>query len=73
MNGNDTSNARTISGSAICALERLAEARYGRVSAAPGWSITRELVSAGFASYATSGRSGIAITTAGRTFLKSRK
>lgn len=73
MSDNDTSNAQAISASAIWALERLAEVRYGRGAPALGWSITRELISAGFVSYPTNSRASISITTAGRTFLKSRK
>ena len=73
MSDNDTSNTQTISASAIWALERLADIRYGRATPALGWSVTRELISAGFVSYATNGRQSISITTAGRTFLKGRK
>lgn len=47
MSDHETSNAPTISASAIWALERLAEVRYGRETPALGWSITRELISAG--------------------------
>ncbi|MGU7776086.1 hypothetical protein ACV229_38770 [Burkholderia sp. MR1-5-21] len=73
MNDNDTSNAQTISASAIWALERLAEVRYGREVPALGWSVTRELISAGFVDYPMNRRPSISITTAGRTFLKNRK
>lgn len=73
MNDNDTSNAQTISASAIWALERLAEVRYGRDTPALGWSITRELISAGFVRYPTTARASVSITAAGRTFLKNRK
>ncbi|HKR47910.1 MAG TPA: hypothetical protein VJU59_50995 [Paraburkholderia sp.] len=73
MSDNDTSNAPTISGSAIWALERLAEVRYERDTPALGWSITRELISAGFVSYPTISRASVSITAAGRTFLKNRK
>ncbi|MDR0244097.1 MAG: hypothetical protein LBJ65_21085 [Burkholderia sp.] len=70
---NDTSNAPAISASAIWALERLAEVRYGCEAPALGWSITRELVGAGLVSYAMNSRSSVSITVAGRTFLKNRK
>ncbi|MBN3786903.1 hypothetical protein [Burkholderia sp. Ac-20353] len=73
MSDNDTSDARTISASAIWALERLAEIRYGRETPALGWSVTRELISAGFIDYPMTRRPGISITTAGRAFLKNRK
>ncbi|KAG8152463.1 hypothetical protein [Burkholderia catarinensis] len=73
MSDNFTSNAPDLSASAIWALERLADVRYGRDAPALGWSIARELVSAGFVSHPVHGRSGASITPAGRTFLKSRK
>ncbi|MBN3818444.1 hypothetical protein G3N57_18310 [Paraburkholderia sp. Se-20369] len=73
MSNNDTSNAPTISASAIWALERLAEVRYGRGTPALGWSITRELISAGLVDSPMNGRSGISVTAAGRAFLKNRK
>ncbi|MEK6383078.1 MULTISPECIES: hypothetical protein [Paraburkholderia] len=72
MRNNDLSNGQPISASAIWALERLAEVRYGRDAPAIGWSIMRELIGAGFVGY-PSGRSSVAITLAGREFLKSRK
>lgn len=73
MSDNEVSNASTISASAMWALERLAEIRYGREAPAIGWSVTRELISAGFVSCPMNGRLSISITPAGRTFLKSRK
>ncbi|AKM04885.1 MULTISPECIES: hypothetical protein [Burkholderia] len=73
MSDNDTSNTPNLSASAIWALERLADVRYGRDAPALGWSIARELVSAGFVSHPVHGRSGASITAEGRTFLKSRK
>lgn len=73
MIDNDTPNEQTISASSIWALERLAEVRYGRDAPALGWSVTRELISAGFVGYPSGARSSIAITAAGRAFLKSRK
>ncbi|MGZ2749318.1 hypothetical protein [Burkholderia stagnalis] len=73
MSDHETSNAPTISASAIWALERLAEVRYGRETPALGWSITRELISAGLVDSPLHGRSGMSITAAGRTFLKNRK
>ncbi len=73
MSDNDTPNEQTISTSAIWALERLAEVRYGRDAPALGWSITRELISAGYVGYPSGARSSVAITAAGRVFLKSRK
>ncbi len=38
-----------------------------------GWTITRELISAGFVSSPLNGRPSISITLAGRAFLKNRK
>ncbi|WP_028225553.1 hypothetical protein [Paraburkholderia ferrariae] len=73
MNDNDKLNERTISASSIWALERLAEVRYGRDAPALGWSVTRELIGAGFVSYPSGARSSITITAAGRAFLKDRK
>ncbi|MEM5400273.1 MULTISPECIES: hypothetical protein [Paraburkholderia] len=73
MIDNDTPDEQTLSASSIWALERLAEVRYGRDAPALGWSVTRELISAGFVSYPSGARSSIAITAAGRAFLKSRK
>lgn len=73
MIDNDTPNEQTISASSIWALERLAEVRYGRDAPALGWSVARELISAGFVGYPSGARSSIAITAAGRAFLKSRK
>lgn len=73
MSDQDTSNAPNLSASAVWALERLADVRYGRDAPALGWSIARELVGAGFASHPPHGRSGISITSAGRSFLKSLK
>jgi len=73
MSDNFTSNTPNLSASAIWALERLADVRYGRDAPALGWSIARELVSAGFVSHSAHGRSGASITAEGRTFLKSRK
>jgi hypothetical protein len=73
MIDNDTPHEQTISTSAIWALERLAEVRYGRDAPALGWSVTRELISAGFVAYPSGARSGISVTIAGRAFLKSRK
>ncbi|WP_028202168.1 hypothetical protein [Paraburkholderia nodosa] len=73
MNDNDKLNERTISASSIWALERLAEVRYGRDAPALGWSVTRELISAGFVGYPSGARSSITITAAGRAFLKDRK
>jgi len=73
MIDNDSPNEQTISASSIWALERLAEVRYGRDAPALGWSVTRELISAGFVAYPSGARSSIAITPAGRAFLKSRK
>ena len=73
MIDNDTPNEQTISASSIWALERLAEDRYGRDAPALGWSVARELISAGFVDYPSGARSSIAITAAGRAFLKSRK
>lgn len=73
MSDNHTSNVQPISASAIWALERLAEVRYGREAPALGWSVTRELISAGLVSCPVNGRLSISITTAGRTFLKNRK
>ncbi|WP_175775398.1 hypothetical protein [Burkholderia anthina] len=73
MNDNVTSNTPTLSASAIWALERLADVRYGRDAPALGWSVEQELVGAGFVSHAANGRSSAAITAHGRSFLKSRK
>ncbi|MXN76827.1 hypothetical protein GR157_19070 [Burkholderia sp. 4701] len=73
MSDHDTSTAPTISASAIWALERLAEVRYGRETPALGWSITRELISAGLVDSPIHGRSSTSITAAGRAFLKNRK
>ncbi|WP_321948338.1 hypothetical protein [Paraburkholderia sp. J10-1] len=73
MIDNDTPNEQTISRSAIWALERLAEVRYGRDAPALGWSVTRELISAGYVGYPSGARTSISITSAGRAFLKSRK
>jgi hypothetical protein len=73
MSENDTSNEKTISASSIWALERLAEIRYGRDAPALGWSVTRELIGAGFVGYSSGARSSVAITPAGRAFLKNRK
>ncbi|CAN0626007.1 hypothetical protein LIG30_2366 [Burkholderia sp. lig30] len=73
MNSDNTSNAGTLSRSAIWALERLAEIRYGRETPALGWSVTRELISAGFVAYAANGRSGVSITAAGKAFVQSLK
>ncbi|MGS0895428.1 hypothetical protein ACVBGC_23270 [Burkholderia stagnalis] len=73
MNDHDTTNAPALSASAIWALERLADARYGRDAPALGWSIARELVGAGFVNPPANGRSGASITPAGRTFLKNLK
>lgn len=73
MIDNDTPNEQTISTSAIWELERLAEVRYGRDTPALGWSVTRELISAGYVDYPSSARSSITITAAGRAFLKGRK
>ncbi|MDR6498486.1 hypothetical protein ACPUER_21895 [Burkholderia sp. DN3021] len=73
MSDQDTSNAPNLSASAVWALERLADVRYGRDAPALGWSIARELVGAGFACHPPHGRSGISITSAGRSFLKSLK
>ncbi|WP_080484075.1 hypothetical protein [Burkholderia cenocepacia] len=70
---NDTTNTPTLSASAIWALERIAEVRYGREMPALGWTITRELISAGFVSSPLNGRPSISITLAGRAFLKNRK
>jgi hypothetical protein len=73
MNDSLTSNTPNLSASAIWALERLADVRYGRDAPALGWSIEQELVGAGFVSHAANGRSGASITARGRSFLKSRK
>ncbi|AOI61510.1 hypothetical protein WL88_00785 [Burkholderia diffusa] len=73
MNDNVTSNTPNLSASAIWALERLADVRYGRDAPALGWSVEQELVGAGFVSQAANGRSGASITAHGRSFLKSRK
>jgi hypothetical protein len=73
MSDTDMSNTPNLSASALWALERLADVRYGRDAPALGWSIARELVSAGFVSHPVHGRSGASITAEGRTFLKSRK
>ncbi|HDR9482114.1 TPA: hypothetical protein QDC20_001635 [Burkholderia aenigmatica] len=73
MNDNDTTSAPILSAPAICALERLAEVRYGRQAPAPGWSITRELIGAGLVSSPLNGRPCISITAAGRAFLRNRK
>ncbi len=73
MNSDNTSNADTLSRSAIWALERLAEIRYGRETPALGWSVTRELISAGFVAYAANRRSGVSITAAGKAFVQSLK
>lgn len=66
-------NPDTLSHSAIWALERLAEIRYGRETPALGWSVTRELITAGLVAYATSGRSRVSITPAGHAFVRNRK
>ncbi|MPW22767.1 hypothetical protein GCT13_39690 [Paraburkholderia sp. CNPSo 3157] len=63
----------TLSNSARWALERLAEVRYGRQTPALGWSVTRELISAGMVAYAANGRGGISITAAGKDFVRNRK
>ncbi|WP_321912257.1 hypothetical protein [Paraburkholderia sp. J11-2] len=75
MIDNDTPDEQTISisTSAIWALERLTEIRYGRDAPALGWSVTRELISAGYVDYPSGTRSGITVTAAGRAFLKGRK
>ncbi|MCA8091729.1 hypothetical protein LGM65_12610 [Burkholderia anthina] len=73
MSENETSTVPTISASAIWALERLADIRYGRDTPALGWSITRELISAGFVRHPTNGRGNVSITAAGQAFLKNRK
>ncbi|WP_322037002.1 hypothetical protein [Burkholderia cepacia] len=73
MSDNETLNVPTISASAIWALERLADVRYGRDTPALGWSITRELIGAGFVRYPTNGRGSLSITAAGQTFLRNRK
>ncbi|RQN33645.1 hypothetical protein [Paraburkholderia tropica] len=69
----ETSNERSISPSAIWALQRLAEVREGRDAPALGWSVARELISAGFAGYRSDMGSGIMITAAGQAFLASCK
>lgn len=72
MNDENTSDTSILSPSAIWALQRLAEIRYGREAPALGWAVTRELIGAGFVSYATKGRTaGVSITSAGRAFVKS--
>ncbi|WP_322025556.1 hypothetical protein [Burkholderia sp. BCC1977] len=73
MSDNETSTVPTISASAIWALERIADSRYGRDTPALGWSVARELVGAGFVRYPTNGRGGVSITAAGQIFLKNRK
>ncbi|NIF41011.1 hypothetical protein F3J14_08965 [Burkholderia sp. Tr-862] len=73
MNDNVMSNTPNLSASAIWALERLADVRYGRDAPALDWSVEQELVGAGFVSHATNSRSGASITAHGRSFLKSRK
>ncbi|MFX1674517.1 hypothetical protein PWR63_19980 [Paraburkholderia sp. A2WS-5] len=62
-----------VSASAAWALERLSEVRYGRDAPALGWSVSRELISAGFITFPSGGRSGVSITAAGRAYLKSQK
>ncbi|KVG25892.1 hypothetical protein WL93_01935 [Burkholderia diffusa] len=73
MSDNQTSTVPTVSASAIWALERLADIRYGRDTPALGWSVTRELIGAGFVRYPAGGRGSVSITAAGQTFLKNRK
>ncbi|MFC4706123.1 hypothetical protein [Paraburkholderia caffeinitolerans] len=63
----------SVSASAAWALERLSEVRYGRDAPALGWSVSRELISAGFITFPSGGRSGVSITAAGRAYLKSQK
>ncbi|MDN7907316.1 hypothetical protein QZM18_24820 [Burkholderia diffusa] len=73
MSDEETSTVPTISASAIWALERLADIRYGRDTPALGWPITRGLIGAGFVRYPRNGRGSVSITAAGQTFLKKRK
>ncbi|WP_395067806.1 hypothetical protein [Paraburkholderia silvatlantica] len=77
MIDSNASDGQTLSTSAIWALERLAEVRYGRDAPALGWSVTRKLISAGFVDYPSGARSSIVssivITAAGRAFLQARK
>ncbi|MGG2041371.1 hypothetical protein [Burkholderia gladioli] len=63
----------SLSSSAILALERLAEIRYGRNTPPLGWSVTHELLDAGFISHSGSSRHHPTITPIGRAFLKSKK
>ncbi|TKC81455.1 hypothetical protein FAZ69_27930 [Trinickia terrae] len=73
MSNQDTSYDRSISPSAVWALERLAAVRYGRDAPALGWSVSRELIAAGFVTLAANSRQSVSITEAGRVFLRSRK
>ena len=62
----------SLSHTAIWALERLAQPRYGRGSPALSWSVTTELVRAGFVTVTSSGRGIVSVTQAGRDFLSAR-
>ncbi|ACC75122.1 hypothetical protein PPMP20_01440 [Paraburkholderia phymatum] len=62
----------TLSHAAIWALERLSQPRYGRDTPALSWSITHELIRAGFVAVSENGRRATTLTQAGRNFLLGR-
>ncbi|CAN7754449.1 hypothetical protein [Burkholderia sp. CF099] len=62
----------TLSHAAIWALERLSQPRYGRDTPALSWSVTHELIRAGFVAVSENGRGATTLTQAGRSFLLGR-
>ncbi|RDK00291.1 hypothetical protein [Paraburkholderia lacunae] len=68
--GNESS---TLTHSAIWALERLAQPRYGRAAPSLNWSVAQELRNAGFVSVPVPGRGTVSITQAGHDFLRARE
>ena len=64
--------ATTLTDAAIWALERLSQPRYGRDAPALGWSVTQELIRAGFVNTSANGRGAVSVTESGRNFLLRR-
>jgi hypothetical protein len=64
--------SRTVTHSAIWALERLAHPRYGRDAPSLNWSVVQELLKAGLVSVPRQGRGGVSIPLAGQDFLRAR-
>lgn len=62
----------TLSRAAIWALERLSQPRYGRDTPALSWSVTHELIRAGFVAVSENGRGATTLTQTGRNFLHGR-